>query len=81
MMRVVDQEGGRSVQVIIGVDTHQDKHVAVAIDRRVSVWKSFARLRPPMDMRSSSGGHWAWERFRPSELRARVPMALESPAT
>ena len=34
MMGVVDQEGGRSVQVVIGVDTHQDKHVAVAIDRQ-----------------------------------------------
>ena len=34
MMGVVDQKGGRSVQVVIGVDTHQDKHVAVAIDRQ-----------------------------------------------
>ena len=32
MTGVVDQEGGRSVRVVVGVDTHQDKHVAVAID-------------------------------------------------
>ena len=34
MTGVVDQEGGRSVRVVVGVDTHQDKHVAVAIDRQ-----------------------------------------------
>ena len=27
-------QGSRAVQVIIGVDTHQDRHVAVAIDRQ-----------------------------------------------
>ncbi len=32
MMNVVDREVGRSVQVVVGVDTHQDEHVAVAID-------------------------------------------------
>ena len=81
MMGVVDQEGGRSVQVVIGVDTHQDKHVAVAIDRQGVRLEELARLRPPMGMRSSSGGPGAWERFMPSELRAQVPMALESAAT
>ena len=34
MIGVVGHEGSRSVQVVIGVDTHQDKHVAVAIDRQ-----------------------------------------------
>ena len=34
MTGVVDQESGRSVRVVVGVDTHQDKHVAVAIDRQ-----------------------------------------------
>ena len=34
MTGVVDQEGDRSVRVVVGVDTHQDKHVAVAIDRQ-----------------------------------------------
>ena len=33
MTGVVDREGSRAVQVVIGVDTHQDNHVAVAIDR------------------------------------------------
>ena len=28
------QEGDSTFQVVVGVDTHQDKHVAVAIDRR-----------------------------------------------
>ena len=34
MTGVVDQQGGRSIRVVVGVDTHQDKHVAVAIDRQ-----------------------------------------------
>ena len=34
MTGFVGQAGSRSFQVIIGVDTHQDEHVAVAIDRQ-----------------------------------------------
>ena len=33
MTEVVGREGGPAAQVVIGVDTHQDQHVAVAIDR------------------------------------------------
>ena len=34
MTGVSDHEGSRVVQVVIGVDTHQDQHVAVAVDRQ-----------------------------------------------
>ena len=34
MTEVVGREGGPAAQVVIGVDTHQDQHVAVAIDRQ-----------------------------------------------
>ena len=34
MTGIVGHEGSRDFQVIIGVDTHQDQHVAVAIDRQ-----------------------------------------------
>ena len=34
MTGVAIQEGLSSFQVVVGVDTHQDKHVAVAIDLR-----------------------------------------------
>ena len=38
MTEVLGHEGSsRDVQVIIGVDTHQDQHVAVALNRKVSV--------------------------------------------
>ena len=33
MTEVVGREGSPAAQVVIGVDTHQDQHVAVAIDR------------------------------------------------
>ena len=34
MTGVVGQQGSHAVDVVIGVDTHQDEHVAVAIDRQ-----------------------------------------------
>ena len=34
MTGVSDHEGSRVVQVVIGVDTHQNQHVAVAVDRQ-----------------------------------------------
>ena len=34
MTGVAGREGGSSFRVVVGVDTHLDKHVAVAIDRR-----------------------------------------------
>ena len=34
MIRAAGHEGSRAVQVVIGVDTHQDERVAVAIDRQ-----------------------------------------------
>lgn len=37
MTALTARESSRSVQVIIGVDTHQDQHVAVAIDKQ-GVW-------------------------------------------
>ena len=30
----VGHKGSRGVELIVGVDTHQDEHVAVAIDRQ-----------------------------------------------
>ena len=34
MIGVVGHEGSRGVQVVVGVDTHQGEHVAVAVDRQ-----------------------------------------------
>ena len=34
MIEVVGHEGSPAAPVVIGVDTHQDQHVAVAIDRQ-----------------------------------------------
>ena len=34
MTGVVGHKGSRGVELVVGVDTHQDKHVAVAIDRQ-----------------------------------------------
>ena len=34
MTGVVGHKGSRGVELVVGVDTHQDEHVAVAIDRQ-----------------------------------------------
>ena len=34
MTALTAREGSQAVRVIIGVDTHQDEHVAVAIDEQ-----------------------------------------------
>ena len=34
MPEIVDHQGSPAAQVVIGVDTHQDQHVAVALDRQ-----------------------------------------------
>jgi hypothetical protein len=34
MTALIAGEGSRPVQVIIGIDTHQDQHVAVAINEQ-----------------------------------------------
>ena len=80
------EEGGgqvnRAVQVVIGVDTHQDEHVAVAIDGqgvRLGERRSPGRL--PGDMGTWSNGPGAWERLARSELKARAPTVLDFPGT
>ena len=34
MLEVTDHESRAAIQLVIGVDTHQERHVAVAIDRQ-----------------------------------------------
>ena len=58
------EEGGgqvnRAVQVVIGVDTHQDEHVAVAIDQQgVRNSANGVRRRLPGDMGTWSNGPWS----------------------
>ena len=45
MLGVVGHEFSRGAQVVIGVDTHQDEHVAVAIDGQVFVSANGVRRR------------------------------------
>ena len=74
-------KGSRAVQVVVGVDTHQDNHVAVAIDRQgVRLGERHAQ-QPRSGTVSSNGGPGAWERFARSGLKAPVPMVPESPAS
>ena len=64
-----------AVQVVIYVDTHQDEHVAVAIDQQgVRLAQRYAP-RPVTGMGNSNGGPESWVRFAPSGSRALVPMA------
>ena len=63
MPGTVSHISSRTVQVIIGVDTHKDQHVAVAIDGR---GVRLDEKHVPVAIcgyRSSSGGPAAWDRF------------------
>ena len=65
MKGAVGYEGSRAVQVIIGVDTHQDEHVAVAIDEQgVRLAERYAP--------ATSYGYWELERWsrKLGEVRA-----------
>ena len=61
MIGVATYQSRRAAEVIIGVDTHLDRHVAVAIDGKVSM----ARItcpRPLVGTPVLSGGPAAWDR-------------------
>ena len=74
-------KGSRAVQVVVGVDTHQDNHVAVAIDRQGV--RLGERHVPATTFGYGELERWsgAWERFARSGLKAPVPMVPESPAS
>ena len=78
MTGVVGNEGSPFVQVVIGVDTHQDHHVAVAIDHQgVRLAERYAPATRAGTARWN-GGPGIWERFAPSGSKARAPTALDS---
>ena len=67
MIGVAGHQIRRAVEVIIGVDTHKDQHVAVAIDG-LGVWLGEKHVRvTTCGYKSSSGGPVAWERSTRSE--------------
>ena len=75
-------KGSRAVQVVIGVDTHQDNHVAVAIDRQGV--RLGERHAPATTFGYGELERWSrslGEMYARSGLKAPVPMAPESPAS
>ena len=71
MTAAASRELIRAVQVVIGVDTHQDQHVAIAIDQQ---GVRLAEHHVP-DMGNWNGGPKTWERFAPLGSKAQVPTA------
>ena len=84
MTGVVSPISSRAVQIIIGVDTHKDQHVAVAemtLTGEVSDLTRSTCPLPPAGTRSSNGGRATWDRSTRSELRAQVPTVPDSHAS
>ena len=82
MTGVSDHEGSRVVQVVIGVDTHQEEHVAVAIDQQGV--RLAERYAPATSYGYRELEQWSrklGDRFAPSALKAQVPMAPDSPGS
>ena len=68
----------RTVQVVVGVDTHRDQHVAVAVDQQ---GVHLGEYRLPVTMcgyRELERWFLGLDRSARSESRAPVPTALES---
>ena len=81
MSAAAGSKGIRAVQVIVGVDTHQDEHVAVAID-----WQGvrLGECRAP----ANTGAYRGLERWfrnlgevRALGVAAPVPTAPDSPGS
>lgn len=81
MTGVAGHEGGSSFQVVVGVDTHQDKHVAVAIDLRgvrLGEFHTSTTTRGYEDLERWSLGLGEVQAFG---IEGTVPMAPESPVS
>ena len=70
-----------AVQVVTGVDTHQDEHVAVAIDQQGVRLSQRYIPATSYGMGSSNGGPESWVRFAPSGSRALVLTAPDLPGS
>ena len=82
MTAVAGREVICAVQVVISVDTHQDEHLAVAIDQQgVRLAQRSRPQQPATGMGSSNGGPESWVRFEPSGSRAPVPTAPDLPGS
>ena len=81
MTGVVSHQGSRGVAVVVGVDTHQDEHVAVAIDQQGV--RLAERYAPATSYGYGELERWsrAWEKFAPSESKAPVPTAPDWPGS
>ena len=78
----VSRISSRAVQVIIGVDTHKDQHVAVAIDGRgVRLGEKHVPVATCGYEQLEQMVARSWDRSTRSELRAQVPTAPDSHAS
>ena len=77
----IDHENRATLRVVIGIDTHQEQHVPIAIDRRG------VRLGERYEVATTSGyrklddGPATWEQFTRSVSKERVHTALASLAS
>ena len=73
MTAVVARELVAAVRVVVGIDTHRDEHVAVAIEQQVCVSPGVAPQRPVTYPGSWRGGSERRATFAPSGPSSLVP--------
>ena len=81
MKGVVNREVICDVRVSIGVDTHQDEQVIIALNQEGVRSAERDAQRPVTAMGSSRGSPETWVRFVPSTATAGVHMAPDLPAS
>ena len=81
MFRFVGGAGGVSVPIVVGVDTHRDQHVAVAINQQgVRLGERYAPATI-CGYGNSKDGPRVWGTSTPSVLKVPVLTALASLAS
>jgi hypothetical protein len=70
-----------AVRITVGVDTHRDEHVAVALDALGKKMATTSMPTPPGGTGTCLPGRRASGRSRPGVSRARDPTERGSPAT
>ena len=81
MTSAVSHISSRAIQVVVGIDTHQDQHVAVAVDQLGIRLNEYSTPQPLGDMENSNDGPATWDRSAHSVSKGPVPTARESHAS
>ena len=81
MTSAVSHISSRAIQVVVGIDTHQDQHVAVAVDQLGIRLNEYSTPATTWGYGELERWARAWDRSAHSVSKGPVPTARESHAS